>query len=236
MNGLPGEEFGAKHEVLLSRLRHLLVPARLEEHAAGLLKTAAPALRGWADRGRVELWEASKHLVFQSAGRQLFGAAFFERWGEEHLQRTFFVFEVGGGKHTQNPWQVDQQSSGAPTGLTFSHTSPTRRAPNPPQQENFEIAASPIPHLLLPAFRRARKDLLRMFRASLAAGDFRGTAVEELLAGCGLREKLHPNVLLAVLWASQVGGCLWRRFDRGLVVGIHPASCRCLHFVGALEA
>jgi hypothetical protein len=62
-----------------------------------------------------------------------------------------------------------------------------------------------VPHLLLPAFRRSRRRLLRMLRASLAAGDFKGTAAGALLEGCGLRAELHPNVLLAVLWASQVG-------------------------------
>jgi hypothetical protein len=44
---------------------------------------------------QVELWAASKSLVFQAAGRQLFGPAFFERWGPDALQRAFFVFEVG---------------------------------------------------------------------------------------------------------------------------------------------
>ncbi|KAI8474677.1 MAG: cytochrome P450 [Monoraphidium minutum] len=161
--GLPGEEFGAAHETLLARLRHLLVPSELQRHAEGLLDTALPLVRQWAEGGgQVELWAASKALVFQSAGRQLFGRAFFDRWGGDRLQSTFFVFE-----------------------------------------EHFEIAASPVPHLLLPAFRRSRADLLRMLRASIAAGDFGGTAAGALLEGCGLREGLHPNVLLAVLWASQ---------------------------------
>lgn len=61
-----------------------------------------------------------------------------------------------------------------------------------------------MPHLLLPTFRRSRRALLRALSASLAAGDFKGTPAAELLGGCGLREGLHPNVLLAVLWASQV--------------------------------
>lgn len=47
----------------------------------------------------------------------------------------------------------------------------------------LQIAASPVPHLLLPAFRRARHELLLMFKASIAAGDFRGTVVEQLLCG-----------------------------------------------------
>jgi hypothetical protein len=47
----------------------------------------------------------------------------------------------------------------------------------------FQIAASPVPHLLLPAFRKSRSTLLRMFRESLAAGDFEGTVVNQLLQG-----------------------------------------------------
>jgi hypothetical protein len=46
-----------------------------------------------------------------------------------------------------------------------------------------QIAASPIPHLLLPAFRRSRSRLLGMFRESLAAGDFQSTVVNQLLQG-----------------------------------------------------
>jgi hypothetical protein len=88
--------------------------------------------------------------------------------------------------------------------LKFSQCPCARPSPVKPLQENFEVAASPVPHLLLPAFRAARAELLRALRASIAAGDFEGTAGGELLDGCGLRAALHPNVLLAVLWASQV--------------------------------
>lgn len=47
----------------------------------------------------------------------------------------------------------------------------------------LQVAASPIPHLFLPGFRRSRKTLLTMLSASLAAGDFEGTVVEQLLQG-----------------------------------------------------
>lgn len=47
----------------------------------------------------------------------------------------------------------------------------------------LQVAASPIPHLLLPQFRHSRKALLRMLSASLAAGDFKGTVVEQLMQG-----------------------------------------------------
>lgn len=68
-------------------------------HAA-LLKIHQVAPTG-INSPQVELWAASKHLVFQSAGRQLFGRAFFERWGGDYLQRTFFDFEVRRVAHVE---------------------------------------------------------------------------------------------------------------------------------------
>jgi hypothetical protein len=42
---------------------------------------------------QVELWSASKTLVFQSAGGVLFGTKFFQRHGPKAVQETFFGFE-----------------------------------------------------------------------------------------------------------------------------------------------
>ncbi|KAF6254878.1 cytochrome P450 [Scenedesmus sp. NREL 46B-D3] len=160
--GLPASEFFERHEPLLATLRQLLVPAQLEVLGRRLLRYAAPQLQDWQREGKVELWSACQRLVFQSAGRVLFGEAFFARHGLDAVQHEFLTFE-----------------------------------------ENFEIAASPIPHLLLPAFRQSRSRLLSMFRESLAAGDFTGTVVDQLLQGCGMCARYQPNLLLAVLWASQ---------------------------------
>jgi len=102
---------------------------------------------------------------------------------------------------------------------------------NKHHQENFEIAASPIPHLFLPTFRRSRAALLRMLRASLAAGDFKGAPVEELIEGCGLRASLHPNVLLAVLWASQANSVAAMFWALGFL--LLPENARCLAAVRA---
>ncbi|WIA16335.1 hypothetical protein OEZ85_013034 [Tetradesmus obliquus] len=140
--GLPSSEFFERHEPLLATLRQLLVPAELEVLGQRLLRYAGPQLQAWQQQGKVELWASCQRLVFQSAGRVLFGQAFFDRHGLEAVQQEFLTFE-----------------------------------------ENFEIAASPVPHLLLPAFRRSRSALLRMFRQSLAAGDFKGTVVDQLLQG-----------------------------------------------------
>eukprot|EP00775_Hariotina_reticulata_P002863 gene2863-3155_t len=50
-------------------------------------------------------------------------------------------------------------------------------------ESNFEVAASPVPHWLLPGFTRSRSALLSMLRSSLTAGDFKGSVVEQLLLG-----------------------------------------------------
>jgi predicted MarR family transcription regulator len=47
----------------------------------------------------------------------------------------------------------------------------------------LQVAASPIPHLLLPKFRSSRSTLLQMLSKSLAMGDFEGTVVVQLLHG-----------------------------------------------------
>lgn len=67
----------------------------------------------------------------------------------------------------------------------------------------MQVAASPLPHAVLPRFRRARATLLAALRSSLAAGDFAGTPVGALLAECGITQRWQPNLLLSVLWASQ---------------------------------
>lgn len=70
-------------------------------------------------------------------------------------------------------------------------------------EEAFELAASPLPHLLQPKFCRARRTLLGAFRTSVAARHFEGTIVGQLLAECDIADAEAPHVLLAVLWASM---------------------------------
>lgn len=45
------------------------------------------------DHVQVELWSACQRLVFQSAGRVLFGEAFFARHGLDAVQHEFLTFE-----------------------------------------------------------------------------------------------------------------------------------------------
>lgn len=67
----------------------------------------------------------------------------------------------------------------------------------------FELAASPVPHAFQPHFRAARRTLLRALTHSYKKGDFKGSTVDALIQGCGLPDACVPNMLLAVLWASQ---------------------------------
>lgn len=53
-------------------------------------------------------------------------------------------------------------------------------------EAGFELAASPVPHILQPRFVRSRAALVAAFRASYAAGDFEGTVVGQLVEGCAL--------------------------------------------------
>jgi cytochrome P450 len=67
----------------------------------------------------------------------------------------------------------------------------------------FERAASPVPHLLLPRFVKARSALLAALAESLEAGDLQGTVAGDLASRSGVRIGLQPNLLLSVMWASQ---------------------------------
>jgi 24-hydroxycholesterol 7alpha-hydroxylase len=67
----------------------------------------------------------------------------------------------------------------------------------------FELAASPIPHFLQPKFKKARKKLLDALTKSYLSGDFVGSTIGDLIQVSGMPPHAVPNMLLAVLWASQ---------------------------------
>jgi hypothetical protein len=69
--GLPASEFFARHEALLTTLRHLLAPDRIAHLGAQLLAAAQPLVAGWQQQqgGHVELWSACQSLVFAAAGQ-----------------------------------------------------------------------------------------------------------------------------------------------------------------------
>ncbi|KAJ9527737.1 hypothetical protein QJQ45_000431 [Haematococcus lacustris] len=70
-------------------------------------------------------------------------------------------------------------------------------------EAGFELAASPVPHMFQPGFIQARSQLLAWLRAAHSHNLFCGTPVGELVDKSGVRDALVPNLLLALLWASQ---------------------------------
>ncbi|KAG2434321.1 hypothetical protein HYH02_012343 [Chlamydomonas schloesseri] len=71
-------------------------------------------------------------------------------------------------------------------------------------EDGFELAASPVPHALQPEFTGARRRLLALLAAADGRGLFAGTPAGQLLERtAGLPAALRPNLLLAVMWASQ---------------------------------
>ncbi|EIE20039.1 hypothetical protein COCSUDRAFT_83555 [Coccomyxa subellipsoidea C-169] len=69
-------------------------------------------------------------------------------------------------------------------------------------ESGFELAASPLPHILQRSFSASRARLLASFRASLAAGDFEGELIGDLIRQSEIEADLAPNAMLAVLWAA----------------------------------
>jgi len=70
-------------------------------------------------------------------------------------------------------------------------------------EHGFELAASPVPHLFQPAFVSARRQVLSWLRITHTQGGFKGTMAGDLIERSELPDELSPNLLLAVLWASQ---------------------------------
>jgi 24-hydroxycholesterol 7alpha-hydroxylase len=71
----------------------------------------------------------------------------------------------------------------------------------------FELAASPIPHFFQPKFKNARRKLLQAITQSYLSGDFldnnHHSVVGDLIQVSNMPPHAVPNMLLAVLWASQ---------------------------------
>ncbi|CAL8466371.1 g5907 [Coccomyxa elongata] len=69
-------------------------------------------------------------------------------------------------------------------------------------ESGFELAASPLPHLLQRSFCAARSHLLSAFRVSVVERDFEGELIGDLIKQSAIEPDLAPNVMLAVLWAA----------------------------------
>ena len=70
-------------------------------------------------------------------------------------------------------------------------------------EEAFELAATPWPHALQPKFTRSKTLLLTWLQELHKRESFKSTTAGQLFERSGVRSGLAPNLLLAVLWASQ---------------------------------
>jgi 24-hydroxycholesterol 7alpha-hydroxylase len=70
-------------------------------------------------------------------------------------------------------------------------------------EECFELAASPIPHFLQPKFKKARRKLLEAITKSNLSGDFANSTIGDLIQVSKMPLHAVPNMILAILWASQ---------------------------------
>jgi hypothetical protein len=173
--GLPQQHFAGKHHLLLRTLRHQLVPSTLESHSNSLLRLLCKELNAtWCNGNRQRL-ETNQAAVEV----ELYSS----------VKTVLFSAAV---------------TCLFGPAFVHRHGAPTLQAAFTILDDGFELAASPVPHWLQPKFTAARHRLLGMLHHSFEAGDFRGTVVESLIEGCGLPGHVVPNMLLAVLWASQV--------------------------------
>ncbi|KAL4855710.1 25-hydroxycholesterol 7-alpha-hydroxylase [Chlorella vulgaris] len=178
-------------------LRHKLVPSELPRHTARLAGLLLMQLDAWPATGQPDLWELVKRLVFQSSVALLFGPAF--------LQSNAACQHTQEGQPGASPGAAAvslQTDPVSPSGCSSTPSSSSGRRAEQLQRDffvfeaGFELAASPVPHILQPGFLAARRRLLAALRTAHKQGMFEGTA-------CGLPEQYVPNMLLAVLWASQ---------------------------------
>ena len=179
--GLPPADFLPCHGTILTAMRSVVggtTQESKERHARTLIPLLKQQIRTHMtcnsnNNNKVELISSLARVLFGASVEALFGRAFIDRHGEDALRDAFFEFEAG-----------------------------------------FELAASPLPHTLLPGFRRAKKFLLKAFTSSLLEHrDFDTEASQSssaspavchtLVASSHLPLHVIPNMLLAVLWASQ---------------------------------
>ncbi|GLC34215.1 hypothetical protein PLESTB_001610000 [Pleodorina starrii] len=222
--GLTSKIFFPLHFKMLTELRHLLVPGALAEQMQSLGTRALQLLPCYVHHAQVDLWSLCRGLVFHCAVEAVFGRAFVDELAA--LTRCGSGAEgererEHGGEGLGEAWAEQQQqqpqASCAPNALwealDGAHRMPPPRPPVGVErlsrtfftfEEGFELAASPLPHAFQTAFVEARAELLRVLGAADRKGLFRGTTAGDLLdRTTGLPAHLRPNLLLALLWASQ---------------------------------
>ncbi|EFN50765.1 hypothetical protein CHLNCDRAFT_142513 [Chlorella variabilis] len=234
--GLPPKHFYHRHFAMLQAsmppaLRHELVPSSLPQHTARLLRLLLAHLRSWPAAGQLDLVAELKALVFQASVALLFGPRFLlggepdARQQQQQQQQ-----EEEQRQEQEEEWERQQQArvqqeggdgaaqAGSPCGGgRLGSPDPQSRAQRLQQtffvfEAGFELAASPVPHLLQPRFLAARRRLLAALRESHRAGHLEGTVAGRLVEACGLPAPYVANMLLALLWASQanaVSSAFW---------------------------
>lgn len=188
--GLPSKEFFPKHSNILKDLRHLLVPSELLAHSLKLssrverLLPAAFPPSASPEAGTLPQAGASPEVgtpqgEVGTPEVELFGAVRMVvfRAAVDVLFGLDLSVIAGGAERLED---------------TFFEF-----------EEAFELAASPWPHALQPRFTKSRTLLLTWLKELHEREGFKTTTAGMLLEQSGIRSGLAPNMLLAVLWASQ---------------------------------
>ena len=177
--GLPPADFFPRHHLLLSSMRKLTgTPQSMKSNAARLL----PLLH----RGLQSSW-------IESAPEELPDDDDDAEWTRIDLKSSIekLIFEA---------------SVTALFGAQFleRHGADKIRTAFFQFESRFELAASPIPHVFQPKFKAVRATLLSALKISYENGDFNdGSVVGQLITASAMTPSAVPNMLLAVLWASQ---------------------------------
>jgi hypothetical protein len=141
------------------------VPSELPRHTARLAGLLLVQLDAWPATGQLDLWEQVKRLVFQSSVALLFGPAF--------LQSNAACKHTQEGQPGASPGAAAaslQTNPASPSGCSSTPSSSSGRRAEQLQRDffafeaGFELAASPVPHILQPGFLAARRRLLAALR------------------------------------------------------------------------
>ncbi|CAG9461208.1 unnamed protein product [Pedinophyceae sp. YPF-701] len=94
----------------------------------------------------------------------------------------------------------------------FEATRPRLRECFETFEDQFELAASPLPHALLRNWSASRKELLCMLEEGYSKGWMEGSMAARLVDTSHIPRPHYSNVLLSLLWASQANtapGLFW---------------------------
>uniref|UniRef100_A0A7S0VC43 Cytochrome P450 n=1 Tax=Polytomella parva TaxID=51329 RepID=A0A7S0VC43_9CHLO len=181
--GLPSQTFFPVHSAVLSALRNLLVPGKLADISEKVASLAFAFLRNDSPSSSSHVASPAPQNLFHFIRHWVFCVGVEVLFGSEFLHK---------GPH----------GSVAALAAEFWIF-----------EEGFELAASPLPHLLQPRWIRARARLLTWLSHAYKDGQFDGTPVGDLVKDTeGLADEIAPNMILALLWASQAntaGATFW---------------------------